>query len=432
MVIQMYTELESKFKINYPLNNNATYTSLLNYSKNLDTPFQRWYRYKEGYSIELVDYLIKEYCKNPNGIILDPFLGSGTTILGARKNNMNSIGYEVNPFSCFLSKAKTDKYSKKDLNEFKKTYINIISNAKTMKVNYELPKLSFSNKVFDKHIETYLMTVKYLIDEVDSRKTYKNLLLIGWLSSIEKFSNYKKSGNGLKIRKTKKPIVISIDEVFKYLEEEYNNIYIDLNSENNNVKCNIYNKSSLTMRDDLKRNSITGIIFSPPYANCFDYTEIYKLELWFGNFVNEYNDLKELRTKSLRSHLNSSLEDNDDSINKSEILKRLIEQLSEKEVWDKKIPIMLKNYFSDMFKIIDDSFYLLEKDGFCNIIVGNSAYGGIVFPTDLILSEYAKSIGFKVDKIDVYRYIIPSSQQYKDTLENKKYLRESVICLIKK
>ena len=42
----------------------------------------------------------------------------------------------------------------------------------------------------------------------------------------------------------------------------------------------------------IKDSSIDGIIFSPPYANCFDYTEIYKLELWFGGFVKDYSELK--------------------------------------------------------------------------------------------------------------------------------------------
>ena len=74
----------------------------------------------------------------------------------------------------------------------------------------------------------------------------------------------------------------------------------------------------------------------------------------------------------------------------------------------------------------------LKKDGFCAIIVGNSCYGGTVIPTDLILAEYAEKIGFKIDQIDVCRYIIPSSQQYKEVLNEKKFLRESVICLIKK
>ena len=111
---------------------------------------------------------------------------------------------------------------------------------------------------------------------------------------------------------------------------------------------------------------------------------------------------------------------------------KIIEKLNEKKLWDKKIPTMLKNYFNDMFKIIDYSYLKLKKDGFCAIVVGNSCYGGVIIPSDLILAKYASEKGFYVDKIDVYRYIIPSSQQYKDVLNEKKFLRESVICLVKK
>ena len=71
----MISKLENQFNINYPESNKATYTSLLNYSNDLDTSFQRWYRYKEGYSIELVKDIIKKYNKYDNGIIMDPFVG---------------------------------------------------------------------------------------------------------------------------------------------------------------------------------------------------------------------------------------------------------------------------------------------------------------------------------------------------------------------
>lgn len=429
--IIMYSKFESKFKVNYPTNNNATYTSLLNYSKNLDTPFQRWYRYKEGYSVELVELLINEYNKDPQGIILDPFLGSGTTILGAKKTNLKSIGYEVNPFSSFLAKVKTEEYSHEDAQEFLKVYKFITKDSKKINQNYELPLLSFSNRVFDLEIEKYIMNIKVRIDQYNKNLKVKNLLLVGWLSSIEKFSNYRKSGNGLKIRRTKIKKIITPEEVYEYLINEYGKMYDDILSFKSRKTGIVYNKSSLQMKEDINNDTISGIIFSPPYANCFDYTEIYKLELWFGGFVKNYEDMRDLRKKSLRSHLNSSLINDDDSVSKSSFLKILITELSQKEVWDKKIPIMIKNYFSDMFQIIKDSYDVLEKNGFCSIIVGNSAYGGIIFPTDLILADFAESIGFKVDKIDVYRYIIPSSQQYNETLKNKKYLRESVVCLIK-
>lgn len=69
-----YLELESRFKVIYPESPNATYTSLLNYSDDLNKPFQRWYRYKEGYSVELVEHLIREYAQRKEGIILEIIL----------------------------------------------------------------------------------------------------------------------------------------------------------------------------------------------------------------------------------------------------------------------------------------------------------------------------------------------------------------------
>ena len=81
--------------------------------------------------------------------------------------------------------------------------------------------------------------------------------------------------------------------------------------------------------------------------------------------------------------------------------------------------------------MIEECYRVLKEKGFCCIVVGNSAYGGIVFAADLFLAEYAEQVGFTVDKVEVDRYIITSSQQYEITKETGKYLRESVVCLIK-
>ena len=110
----------------------------------------------------------------------------------------------------------------------------------------------------------------------------------------------------------------------------------------------------------------------------------------------------------------------------------LIENLNGRVLWDKKIPLMLKLYFSEMFELLDSIYVSLEKNGFCSIVVGNSAYGGVIFPTDLLLARYAEKNGFEIDKIEVDRYIITSSQQYQSTFNQKRFLRESVVCLIKK
>lgn len=425
-----YIELENKFEVIYPESSSATYTSLLNYSDDLNKPFQRWYRYKEGFSIELVEQLIKEYSRHKRGVILDPFSGSGSTLLAANYMGYSGVGFEVNPFSFFLTKCKLEQYTKEIIEKFKEAYEEILQSATENNDHYVLPKLSISKKVFDDAIEKYFMSVGMLIDNssvIDEK--IRNLLKLGWLACLEPLCNYRKAGNGLKIKKYVRPRMLTIDDARVMLLEEYQNIYIDLLKSKNKGHFRLYNESCLNMSKRIRENSVEGIVFSPPYANCFDYTEIYKLELWFGKFVSEYSDLKRLRNNSLHSHLNGDLSIEVEP--KSQVLMELLLELQKKELWDKKIPKMLQLYYDDMFKVLDESYKILDDKGFCCIVVGNSAYGGIVFPADLILAEYAEKIGFIVDKIEVDRYIITSSQQYEMTKETGRYLRESVVCLVK-
>lgn len=425
-----YMDLEKRYHMIYPESSNATYTSLLNYSDDLDKPFQRWYRYKEGFSTEMVEQLIQEYSVHKKGVILDPFSGSGSTLLAAEHMGYEGVGFEVNPFSCFLSRCKLEPCSGEEQEQFREASEEILEQAAEPGTDYVLPGLSISHKVFDKQVEAYFMRAGVLIESAPHlTEKVRNLLKLGWLSCLEPLSNYRKAGNGLKIKKYVKPRVVTPEDAHNMLLEEYRKICTDLQEYRQPGNIRLYQDSCLNMNRYLEEDSVEGIIFSPPYANCFDYTEIYKLELWFGKFVSDYGDLKQLRNQSLHSHLNGDLSSEPEP--ESQILEELLKELEDRKLWDKKIPRMLGLYYRDMFQVLRESYRVLVKEGFCCIVVGNSAYGGVVFPADLILAEYGERIGFDVDKIEVDRYIITSSQQYEKTKETGKYLRESVVCLRK-
>lgn len=427
-----YIALEKNYKVLYPENNNATYISQVNYSDDLKKPFQRWYRYKEGFSIELVKRLIKEQVMSEKGTILDPFAGSGSTLIGANELGYKGIGFEVNPFSYFLSDVKLKNYTYEEIEQFKLFYEKVINDNNG---EFPLPKLSFADKVFNDDVKKKLMAVKQNI--VNLRKNNQNLnvinlLKLGWLSAIEELSNYRKAGNGLKKRKLKNPIILTEEDVYYKLDHIYASMYVDLKSNQHERNVKLFNDTCLNMDKYVEDESVTGIIFSPPYANCFDYTEIYKLELWFGDFVSDYSDLKSLRMTSLRSHLNANLKEDMSNLYSLPLLEEIISIIEEKKLWDKRIPTMLRLYFHDMFRVIEKCYSALERDGFCSIVVSNSSYGGIVVPTDLLFAYFANSVGFEIDRIEVARYIITSSQQYNITKDQKNFLRESVICLRKK
>lgn len=428
-----YNELESNFTVLYPENSKATYSSLLNFSDESDKFRQRWYRYKEGYSTKLVKKIINDYNVFSSGVIVDPFLGSGSTIMAANELSLKGIGFEVNPFSFFLSSLKLRNYTEKTLLEFRDASKNVLKleDDYFSKYKVNLPKLSISDKVFHPNVEPYFMTIKNKIDNYHGDEDVKKLLKLGWLTTLELVSLYKKAGNGLKKRTSSRTIIDNASSAEEILRENLQNIERDLITRDFEFDCKIINDSCLNIDSYIPKESVNGVIFSPPYANSFDYTEIYKLELWFGDFVQDYGDLKKLRQTSIRSHLNAfSNKHVEEKLTLPELEQLLIE-LKTKKLWNKNIPLMLEIYFSQMFELLTKIYKILKNDGFCSIVIGNSSYGGIVFPTDLLLSKFAQIIGFEVDKIEVDRFIITSSQQYFETIDSKNFLRESVVCLKK-
>ena len=433
---EFYEKFEKRYKVEYPQINNATYYNIVNYAYDLDKPIQRWYRYKEGYSLDLNDKIFREFSVGREDTICDPFCGGGSTLLCSFLRKVKSVGFEVNPFTVLLAKVKTRFYSQQEIKALE-NQIKKINQVASNGNNLSKPKLSFIDKVFDSEVLELLLAYQEYILSINNEKV-RDLILLAWFSILEEVSNYRKAGNGLKRkRRIEQTTLIGKKENTRYLlKTKLNMMLKDLEVFRGKVskeyEPEIYNVSALEMQKYLSKGSLKGVIFSPPYANCFDYTEIYKIELWMGNFVKEYSDLKKLRKAALRSYLSVAYNGaNNKGTLKIAELKEILETLSKKELWDKRIPVMVNGYFEDMSVALTKVYESLKPKGFCCIVVSNSAYGGIVIPTDLLICRIAESIGFENLKVEVARYIITSSQQYKQTEFQKRYLRESIIYLKK-
>jgi len=428
-ILNSIQKLEYNFKIS---DDSLSYGHLVNFETSINYPIHRWFYYNMGFSPELVKKFFKEFSIKSGDTVLDPFVGSGTTSLEAAINGINSVGFEINPFAFFSSVVKSRKYTKKDIREFE-FLVNKLKKVK-IKPNLSVPKLSIAYKLFDKKTLEKLLAYKQFILKVKNRKV-RNLLFYGWLSILERLSNYKRGGNGLKKRKGGNDKNIESLLFSKYTEMINDLKYVFLKfkrNENNFFEPTLFYDSSLNLSNYVNKNSISMSMFSPPYLNCFDYCEAYKIELWFGGFVRNYEELRNLREKSIRSHLNMSWDYKESSLPSSSTLKLILDFLSTKKLWNKHIPEMILGYFSDMKVVLKSIHSVSKKDVCCIIVVGNSAYGNIVIPTDLILAEIGEKIGFKCVEIRIARRNETSSQQHRNLGEFQEYLRESIVILKKK
>ncbi|WP_295095385.1 DNA methyltransferase [Ruminococcus sp.] len=426
-----YEILDSKYNVTNNELDSATYTNVdCNFVFSAKYARHRWFNYKEGFSPILVEKTFDEYGLDKNSVVCDPFCGAGTTLAVAKVKGMKSIGFEVNPFAAFITKVKTEDYTQKDIASFKKLLSEL--EQIVLRNDLPLPENEYLKRIFESEMLTIQLNIRDFIRNAPESKA-KSLLFFAWICTLEECSLYRKAGNGLKIKR--KPPEYPQGSAFQFAYDRIfskaQSMIEDYSEEDNGPVPKLFVESVTNLEANVEQESIDLILFSPPYANCFDYTKIYYLELWFGEFVNSTGDQKKIRMNSLRSHCHATWPDRYTNFNLPELNDQILPLLREQKLWTNRIPDMLNGYFADMEEALRQMYKTLKIGGHCSIVVSNSAYAGIIIPTDVFLAMIAEKIGFKVNEIAVERLIITSSQQYKKTEHIRKYLRESIVKLEK-
>lgn len=400
------------------------YGRIMQFNKNKDICIHRWYPFVEGYSKEFIESIVHEQTQKIN-LCLEPFSGSGTTALELSTKGINCISFEVNPFMFTLSKAKLkvslykQRTIKSHILKMKKYIvsldddkINLYSRFSTLIEGEEKKKWNIDLEVF--------IAIEKLKSAIDSLSTtlYKELYIVCLANILLEYSNLYRNGKCLSYKKGWKDNLYSQEQVITSFFNFINNVIIE---DLEKLETNNFSNHNLLFLGDARKlifdnvddNSIDLIITSPPYLNSRDYTDSYMLELKALNFLTNYNEIKNLREQTIRSHVQlkiRNLKGIQSSILKATITK--IEALSvDSTVWNTEIPNMIIAYFEDMETIFNGMYQKLKKGRRIYFNVSNSAYFGVLINTLEICSEIAENIGFEVVEIRKARYLNPSPQQ---------------------
>ena len=400
------------------------YGRIMQFNKNKELCIHRWYPFVEGYSKEFIESIVNEQNQKVD-LCLEPFSGSGTTALELSTKGINCISFEVNPFMFTLSKAKLKvslyKHStikshilkmKKYIVSLDDDKINLYSGFSTLIEGKEKKKWNIDREVF-----IAIEKIKSAIDNL-STTLYKEIYIVCLANILLEYSNLYRNGKCLSYKKGWKDNLYSQEQVITSFFNFINNVIIE---DLKKLETNNFSNHNLLFLGDARKlifdnvddNSIDLIITSPPYLNSRDYTDSYMLELKALNFLTNYNEIKNLREQTIRSHVQlkiRNLKGIQSSILKATITK--IESLSgNSTVWNTEIPNMIIAYFEDMETIFNGMYQKLKKGRRIYFNVSNSAYFGVLINTLEICSEIAENIGFEVVEIRKARYLNPSPQQ---------------------
>lgn len=408
------------------------------FDHNLDLPRHRWYEFKEGFSENLIRQAVDEVSSSRNKHnpkLLDPFSGSGTTLVTSGHLGLSGTGIEVNPFLAFAAKAKCAS-GRWQTNEFENLVNTALHNSR-----HETPSpleglSTFTEKNgLDKWLfnRSVLRGYTSLDHALKNTGQYQLPLRLALIASLMECCNARKDGKCLRYKKdwqTKGMNSIDLRETFR---AKASSIIQDLVEHKFKASgLNVIEGDTRSKLKRLKAQTYDLVVTSPPYLNSFDYSDVYRPELFAGGFATSNEELRGIRLKTLRSHVQVNWEPSVEVC--SMMLPPILAQMKERDdkLWNVRLIDMVQSYFSDMNEVLKECGRLVRPKGQAWIVVSTSAYAGIEIPVDLILADIACKNGWVLRGVNVLRNIRCSSQHW-DNIESgsKSTLRESLIILQK-
>lgn len=388
-----------------------------------------WFSFRQAFPRKLLDHIFSHTELADPHVILDPFMGSGNVLLASVERGQTAYGIDVSPFFQFITYMKTRRIPSRAFDGA----ISIVLKADKLPLDYtKIPPLSSFDRLFRKNTLAHLLNV---LNTAHDAGEAGDVAKFAVAATLLDFSRAARWGKGLRIVH-KRPHYRSSMLIEKIKQMRVDQVEFEKKEKLGraipllgDVKEDFENLHDIRRRRFRlsKSSGINMVITSPPYCNSSDYIEMYKLEHWILGYISDKEEFNCLSNSTIRSH--TSFNDGNTKW-KHEVVEDVASRLEKKDLWSDKIPAMLRGYASDLYLALKNMVNLLNDGGRMFIVEGNSCYGGIPIPFDLVLADAVTDMGLNVKKIIASRYLLTSSQQRK-LLEAKerKILRESILII---
>ncbi len=428
---------------------------IVSFQANRTETLHSWIKYREGFSADLVEILIGKFGIGPGDSILDPFAGAGTTLLTAKMLGVDGVGIELLPH-CHLAweaKSRAFDYDLGELREIRR----MVKEESPPPANGKFPHLTITQSAFPEQTERNLMAYTHWIETLDVSEDAKILCRLILTSILERISYTRKDGqylrwdsraqkiverNKKRIAEGKRPVkgihkgeLPNVQDAFV---ETLNKIILDVLELKREPlpppsRQKLVEGNTLYVLPEMKENQFAGVITSPPYANRYDYTRTYALELAylgvgekiFGLRQRQLSCTVENKTKlgELETWYRSTGRHNrySDIINViqantalAEVNAALQTRNNLGEINNEGVLRMIDQYFAELTFVFAELYCVCRSGAHVAFVNDNVRYAGEIIPVDLISTNLAEQIGFEPVKV----YVLPqrkgnSSQQMK-------------------
>jgi DNA modification methylase len=415
-----------------------------------DRAAHQWYRFVLSFPPHLVREYVERFGLNSHDQILDPFCGTGTTVVECQKLGIPAVGLEPNPLACFASQTKIQwKIDPEQLlrhatmiaeeailrlemdGHFDDDVLRLLerptgANPKLRALPDEAAALLLTNSISPLPLHKTIVLMDVLAENYDERfSNHEHLALAAAL--VNGISNLHFGPEvGVGPAKPDAPVVSLWLEGIRAMAQD-----LECLPKMRTAKSVIYQADARQGAPMLPSNSISAVITSPPYPNEKDYTRTTRLESVLLGFIQSKADLRGLKQKLVRSNTRNVYKaDTDDAhvIGHAQIEgiaaaieKRRIE-LKKDSGFERLYARVTKLYFGGMTRHLAELRRVLRPGAQLAYVVGDQAsYLRVMIRTGQLLAGIAESLGYEVVGLDLFRTRLSTA--------TKEQLREEVVVL---
>lgn len=386
-----------------PLRSNAP-----TFVNNMSLPIHRWFRFSAGYSAEWVVESIGEFLTSsgqPRAVVLDPFAGSGTTLLAASKLGCDSYGWEAQDFIFRIADAKLRcvDVDPEEVSQSAKSIVKRSSLCQPEMCIESEPQLL--QKCYSEDVLIELRRLQKALYEARSEieDSVWKLMWLALVSTLRPASHVGTAQWQYVLPNKKKIKTVGPSEGFM---QKTRMIAEDISV----TRDKLTGKMSVSYHDarqpaELPDDSIDMVVTSPPYANNFDYADATRLEMTFLGEVTAYSDLKRVREPLVHACSQHMVGYDSIAIIEDPILIPIIDRLG--PIYEelstlrstrggkKAYHAMIVAYFHDMARVWRYIRAAVKPGGQALFVVGDSAPYGVYTPVDELHGDLAVAAGFE-------------------------------------
>ena len=420
-------ELTEDFKAQFSV---APFLSrkIVSFQGNKDKPAYSWYKYKEAFSAGLVEYFLVNYTGRISGKVLDPFAGIGTTLFAASSQGIPADGIELLPVGQEIIRARLLSERELTSNDFV-TLERWITSLPWKECSERVPfsTLRITENAYPPETVTAIEQYRGALQQESGK--IQVILRFALLCVLESISYTRKDGQYLRwdarsgkqrpgTKAFNKGEILGFDAAITAKLKE---ILLDVRNaevpatlfpvKRITKDIRLFKGSCLEVLPTLETAAYEAVMTSPPYCNRYDYTRTYALEL-------AMLELTQAEVSNLRQEMLSCTVENREkdllkicpqwesfieAANQQKLLQTIYTYLEHEKVSgtlnNSGIPRMVRGYFSEMACVIGECARVLKPNARLFMVNDNVRYAGVSISVDIILSDFARYLGFEVEKI---------------------------------